>query len=109
MKKFVAAVAFAVAAVGAHAELAPGQAFPLCAGVYATLAVYAKPSEQAQIKQHASEIAAAGQAVNPNTAKIALELMNDNIQRVRANDPQVAQEVGGAEKFCRSYLKQYGL
>ena len=115
MLKTLVALLATLALTLAHAvpvraqDLSPAQALPTCAGVYATLAVYASPQYQPQLKARSMQIMDIALNYNPNAAKIALKLLENNIARVRANDPTVADEVGGAEKYCRQYITRFGL
>lgn len=93
----------------ADSEPSPAVVLTTCAGVYGTLAVFASPQNRAPLQARAQQIMHVALTLNPNASTVAIKLMEQNVARVRANDPTIVDEIKGAEAYCRGYLPRYGL
>ena len=110
MLKIIAAVALLITLGTAQAQdLAPEQALPVCAGVYGTVSMYGSAQAQAFWTARARRVLNLAGTYNPNAGAIAGRLMERNITRFKANDPTIADEVGGALDYCNRYVARYGI
>lgn len=110
VKLLVVAGAAASGISGAQAQsIPPAQGLTTCAAVYGTLGAYASPENQQVLKDRAMQIMRVALKYNPQAADQAIAVLKANQARINRNDPTVAAEVGSAEKYCRTYVQQYGL
>ena len=103
------ATTMALATPARAAEPSPAVVLTTCATAYATMAVFASPSSQAALKERSMRIMSVALDYNPDAAKVGLRLLEQNVARVRANDPNIVNEIVGTEQYCRGYLPRFGI